>query len=267
LVVLWTVGEAAATLLGGGRNCAVNGGWRYPGSVAVAGIVLLAGAGCGVGGDSDPSAAEQRKSPRELTAADLAGTREFWSAQGSDGRLVLTRICKAQVAQAAQDQAAAQNDDVEAFDAGPDASRAVYALDNEELIAAIDRSLTAEPGRTIEQACVDVARPEDTTVDVDGPVREARELGPAAFIASPRTALRLSGTVKPAREGADIEIWRSTSNGWEYFDAILLAPDGSFEVALKAYRAKRNFYRLIAHGGKAARRQIVDIHFDRPPPP
>jgi hypothetical protein len=142
----------------------------------------------------------------------------------------------------------------------------VYALDNEELMAAIDRSLKAAPGRTIAQACEDVARPEDTTVDLDGPVREARELGPAAYIASPRRALRLSGTVKPPGEGARIDIWRHTTNGWEYFDTMPAEPDGSFEVALKAYRAESNVYRLDARGGEAARSHIGEIYFDRPPP-
>ncbi len=143
----------------------------------------------------------------------------------------------------------------------------MYALDNEDLMAAIDRSLKAAPERTIAQTCEAVARPEDTTVDLDGPVREAPELGPTAYLASARRALRLSGTVKPAGEDARIDIWRNTSTGWEIFDGMPAEPDGSFEAVLPAYRARSNVYRLDAVGRGATRSHIVEIYFDRPPSP
>lgn len=233
-------------------------------SVLALAATLLLATGCG-GGAEKP----EPKSPSSLTAADLQETYEFWKGQSPQGQLTLSRICKAQAAQAAKTEAESEStsdDPTDGITAGYDAAAAVSALDNTDLVKKIGTSLAASPTRPIGEACdgIITTAVQPTSVELQGVTREGA-LGPNSYTGKPSESLTVKGTVTPAGDDVKIYVGKRDGDYWDdSLDPVTTDADGNFKVTLKAYRKNSNLYRLKVEGSGAAKPVTVEIYFDRP---
>ena len=230
-------------------------------------VTLLVSSGCG-GDDEAPSSQQDStvtaKSVASLAPGDLEQNAEFWKTQSPEGKLVLTRMCKAQVARAAEAQAASSSDDaLDSVSAGNDAKHAIDDISADDLVPGIDRSIAAAPGTTIGEACENVLSGaiESTQIQVRGANREPA-LGNNAYSGQATDVLQVTVVLTPAGEDAQFDLERRIDDDWEYIDTYRGEASGEFPLKLKAYRRNSNLYRVRATGSGNAEPATAEIYFD-----
>jgi hypothetical protein len=229
-------------------------------------LFALVLASCGGDDSSESASTTAAKDPVSLTNADLQENAAFWQAQSDEGRLVLTRMCKAEVArQASAEASAAAEDPTSDSDDSFEAKQAVDAISADDLLPKIDRSVKANPNSSIREACQNVLSGalEPTTITIRG-AKPVPELGEDAYNAAATRVLRISGRIEPAGDDAGFTLERRLADDWEYIDSYRTDADGEFKLTLKAYRANSNLYRLRATGSGNASPTKAEIYFDRP---
>lgn len=234
---------------------------RFPLTLALA-LVL---ASCGGDSSSDSASTTEAKDPVSLTNADLRENAAFWQEQSDEGKLVLTRMCKAEVArQASAEASAAAEDATSETDDSFQAKQAVDAIAADDLVPKIDRSVKANPNSSIREACENVLSGAlaPTQIKIMG-AKRAPEMGDNAYYGGETKVLKISGRIRPEGEDAGFTLERRLSDDWEYIDSYRTDADGEFKLTLKAYRANSNLYRLRATGSGNASPTKAEIYFDR----